>query len=66
MTGNLSSRGKARQKCTLEKRLYNASAAQREYEKSFSESHSDIVIGEAEALRLDEIISPLVRKGQSI
>ena len=56
----------ARQKCTLEKAIYRASAAQREYEKSFSESHSGIVIDESEALRLDEIISPLVRKGQSI
>lgn len=56
----------ARQKCTLEKVLYSASAAQREYEKSFSESHSGIVIDEAEALRLDRIISPLVCKGQSI
>jgi IS30 family transposase len=55
-----------RQKCTLEKSLYQASTAQREYEKSFSESHSGLVIDEAEALRLDRIVSPLVRKGQSI
>jgi IS30 family transposase len=56
----------ARQKCTLEKSLYCAATAQREYEKSFSESHSGIVIDKAEALRLDAIISPLVLKGQSI
>jgi IS30 family transposase len=55
-----------KQKCTLEKVLYRASSAHRAYEKSFSESHSGIVIDEAEALRLDGIISPLVRKGQSI
>jgi IS30 family transposase len=56
----------ARQKCTLEKALYLASTAQRAYEKSFSESHSGVVIDTAEALRLDGIISPLVHKGQSI
>jgi IS30 family transposase len=56
----------ARKKCTLEKTLYYAASAQQAYEKSFSESHSGIVIDESEALRLDGIISPLVLRGQSI
>jgi IS30 family transposase len=53
-------------KCTLEKALYSAAIAQREYETLRSESRIGITIGESEAKRLDDFISPLIRKGQSI
>lgn len=55
-----------RNKCTLEKALYSAVAAQKEYESIRSESRSGIAISETEALQLDSFISPLIRKGQSI
>lgn len=53
-------------RCTLEKHIYSASFAQKEYELVRSESRSGISISEAEALQLDSFISPLIRKGQSI
>lgn len=55
-----------RLKCTLEKHLYSASAAQQEYELIRSESRSGICLVESEALQLDSLISPLLKKGQSI
>ena len=57
---------KKRYKCSLEKCLYSASAAQKEYELIRSESRSGICISQAEALQLDACISPLICKGQSI
>ena len=57
---------KERSKCTLEKRLYSASAAQAEYEEVRTESRSGFGISEIEACRLDDFISPLIRQGQSI
>ena len=57
---------KSRNKCTLEKRYYTASEAQKEYEKVRSESRQGIQLTELEALRLDNIISPLIKKGQSL
>lgn len=56
----------SRNKCTLEKHLYSAIAAQQEYELVRSESRSGICLAEAEARQLDDFISPLLRKGQSI
>ena len=53
-------------KCTLEKAFYQAKPAQAEYESLRSEAQSGIVLSEAEAKRIDGIISPLVRRGQSI
>jgi hypothetical protein len=55
-----------KRKCTLEKALYSATYAQREYAESRSEAHSGIVIGEDEARRLDSVVSPLILKGQSV
>lgn len=55
-----------RKSCTLEKRLYSASYAQKEYEAIRSESRQGIQISEKEALRLDSLISPLIKKGQSL
>ncbi len=52
--------------CTLQKSLYVALEAQQEYELIRSESRCGITIDEVEMSRLDGIISPLIRKGQSI
>ena len=55
-----------RRNCTLEKRLYLASDAQKEYEAVRSESRQGIQLIETDAQRLDHIISPLLKKGQSL
>lgn len=55
-----------RRSCTLEKRLYSASAAHREYEAVRSESRTGISISESEAASLDALVSPLVKQGQSL
>ena len=52
--------------CTLQKTFYYAADAYKEYEIVRSESRSGITIDENEIARLDNIISPLIRKGQSI
>lgn len=52
--------------CRLEKSVYSAADAQRQYEALRRESRSGILIDEEEAKRLDDFISPLIRKGQSI
>lgn len=52
--------------CTLEKRIYSAIYAQREYEAVRSESRQGIQLTEEDALRLDSLISPLIMKGQSL
>ncbi len=55
-----------RTSCTLEKRIYSAAHAQKEYETVRSESRQGIQLTEDEALRLDSLISPLLLKGQSL
>ncbi len=55
-----------RRSCTLEKRIYSAVHAQREYEAVRSESRQGLQLTEDDALRLDSIISPLLMKGQSL
>lgn len=55
-----------RTSCTLEKRIYSATHAQREYEAVRSESRQGIQLTEEDALRLDSLISPLLMKGQSL
>ena len=52
--------------CTLEKRLYNPLAAQKEYEAVWSESHAGISLSEEEIDRIDRIVSPLMKQGQSL
>lgn len=52
--------------CTLEKRFYSASAAQKEYELTRSDSRSGFAISETELEHLDSVVSPLLLKGQSI
>ena len=55
-----------RRSCTLEKRIYKASFAQKEYKQVLSESRQGIQLSEEEAIRLDSIVSPLIIKGQSL
>ena len=57
---------KTKQKCTLEKRLYRATTAQKEYSHTLKESRTGVNITETELKQLDEIISPLIKNGQSI
>ncbi len=52
--------------CTLEKRVYSATHAQREYEAVRSECRQGLQITEEEAIRLDSVVSPLLMKGQSL
>ena len=53
-------------KCTLRKKLYSSKDAQNEYEYVRSEARSGIAITESELHHLDQIITPLVKNGQSI
>lgn len=53
-------------KCTLEKCFYQASYADKEYRAVLRESREGISLSENEVRHLDSIISPLIRRGQSI
>lgn len=55
-----------RSKCCLEKAFYRASQAQKEYSLLKTESRSGFAISEAELKQLDDVISPLIKNGQSI
>ncbi len=55
-----------RQSCKLEKKIYVAKTAQRDYEIMRSESRQGIAITPEELKRIDSIVSPLVKNGQSI
>ena len=55
-----------RYKCSLEKRLYRASYAQKEYELVRRESRSGFALSENELKQMDDIVSPLLLKGQSL
>ena len=52
--------------CKLNRRLYRAKDAQKAYEATLSESRQGIAISSAELKRIDAIIAPLVKHGQSI
>ncbi len=52
--------------CRLQKRYYYADFAQQEYEAVRSESRQGVALSPEELQRLDGIISPLLKKGQSI
>lgn len=56
----------SRMRCKLERHLYDAKNAQKEYESIRSESRQGIAITPTELKRIDGIISPLVKQGQSI
>ena len=58
--------GQQRQSCKLERHLYEAKSAQREYEATRSESRQGFAVTPAELDRIDQIISPLIKQGQSI
>jgi IS30 family transposase len=53
-------------KCTLEKRFYHAEPAHCEYQAVLSEARQGISLTEHEVKHLDSIISPLIKKGQSL
>lgn len=55
-----------RPRCNLEKRIYSARYADQEYRLTLREVRQGLTIAEDEALLLDEIVSPLILKGQSI
>ena len=55
-----------RPKCCLEKYFYRASYAHNEYNILKSESRSGVAISEAELKQLDDVVSPLIKRGQSI
>lgn len=55
-----------RQSCKLEKHIYSAKSAQKNYETTRSESRQGIAITPEELKRVDAIVSPLVKLGQSI
>ena len=51
--------------CTLEKKVYIGSSAHEEYRTLLCESRKGLPYTEEELLRLDRLISPLIRQGQS-
>lgn len=55
-----------RKKCKLKRHLYDAKYAQKEYETVRSESRQGIAVSSEELKRIDSIVSPLIRQGQSI
>ena len=55
-----------RRKCTLEKHIYEASAAHSEYKGILSEERSGTRISPEDMDYVDSIVSPLLKKGQSI
>lgn len=55
-----------RQSCKLEKHIYSAKSAQKNYETTRSESRQGIAITPEELKRVDAIVSPLVKLGQSV
>ena len=52
--------------CTLRKQVYDAKEAQKAYETNRSDSRIGIDLTPEELQRLDDIITPLIRQGQSI
>ncbi len=57
---------KTRSNCTLEKAYYKPYKAQKDYEMLRSESRSGFSVSENELEYLDNVISPLLKKGHSI
>ena len=55
-----------RQICKLERHIYEAKSAQKEYEETRSTSRQGFAVTPAELNRIDRIISPLIKQGQSI
>lgn len=55
-----------RNKCTLTKLLYSAKKAQKDYEKILVDSRVGIENSSEEIKVIDDIVTPLVKQGQSI
>lgn len=55
-----------RSRCSLEKHIYKAIDADQESKDTLSESRTGISFSEEEIKKLDELITPLVMKGQSL
>jgi IS30 family transposase len=56
----------SRHKCTLEKFVYSAKEAHKAYQETLVSSRTGIATPLDELFRLDEIISPLLKQGQSV
>lgn len=52
--------------CTLRKQVYDAKEAQKSYEDNRSSSRVGVDLAPEELQRLDDIITPLIRQGQSV
>ena len=52
--------------CTLEKHFYHAATAYTEYKDVLSEARSGISLSESEVKHLDALVSPLIKRGQSL
>lgn len=55
-----------RYRCKLQRQVYDAKQAQKEYEALRTESRQGFAVSREELQRLDDIISPLIRQGHSI
>ena len=53
-------------RCSLSKWVYEAKVAEAAYKKTLSSSREGISLAEEELERLNEIVSPLIKKGQSV
>ena len=52
--------------CTLRKQVYDAKEAQKTYESIRSESRQGVDLTPEELVRLDAVVAPLIKQGQSI
>ena len=52
--------------CMFDKYLYNADHAHREYQEKLREARRGIYLTKEELIALDELVSPLIRKGQPV
>lgn len=52
--------------CTLRKKYYLHNTAHKDYRKTLVETRKGVNISEDELIQIDEIISPLIMKGQSV
>lgn len=55
-----------RLRCRLRRMLYDAKYAQEQYEKTLSESRRGIAMTEQELEQINDTVSPLLKKGQSL
>lgn len=57
---------KKKPRCPLSKWIYDAKTAQQQYEGVLSEARQGICLNEDELIQLDNIVSPLLKKGHSV